>query len=123
MSESRGHRTMSHGGYEITFHPAFASRCVVQCEGCDEVEVYKQDKPHKLNGEKKPKKHEIAMKGGPNGRDLRISIDDPKHHIYKITLELHPADYDPDLGSESKSVETVTMFNTAQTCPPVCGDR
>jgi hypothetical protein len=123
MSDTHDHTRSSHEGYEITFHPAFASRCVVQCAGCDEVEVYRQTKPHVLNGKKKPKKHVIHLKGGPNRRDIRIAVDDAKHHVHKITIELYPEDHDAEKGMRSDPVETVTMFNDALLCPPHCGDR
>jgi hypothetical protein len=120
---SDGHKTHAKNNYSVTFHPAFASRCVVKNED-GECEVYKQDKPHKLeNGDKHPKKHTIRLQGGRFDRDITLHVDDPKLAIKKIHVELYPHRDAKHVGDASKSydaAETFTAFNDAETCPPIC---
>ena len=115
------HRTATLNDYTVTFHPAFASRCVVKGED-GECEVYKQSRPHHLNGASHPKKHKIRLKGGKYDRDVTLEIDDPKHAIKQIHLELYGNRDEADLGTgeAAPTAETFTAFNTAQTCPPNC---
>jgi hypothetical protein len=118
---SDGHTTAEKNNYTVTFHPAFASRCVITGED-GECEVYKQSTPHRLNGEAHPKKHKIHLKGGKYDRDVTLEINDPKHAIKQIHLELY-GDRSAAMigtGTVSPTVETFTADNTAQTCPPVC---
>ena len=118
---SDGHATAEKNNYTVTFHPAVASRCVVTGED-GECEVYKQSRPHHLNGQPHPKKHKIRLKGGKYGRDVTLEIDDPKHAIKQIHLELYGDRDASELGTgvAAPTVETFTAFNTAQTCPPIC---
>ncbi|SOD03922.1 hypothetical protein SAMN05216486_1204 [bacterium JGI 053] len=115
------HATAEKNNYTVTFHPAFASRCVVTGED-GECEVYKQSAPHHLNGQAHPKKHRIHLKGGKFDRDVSLEIDDPKHAIKQIHVELYGDRAPADIGSDKvfPAVETFTAFNTAQTCPPNC---
>jgi hypothetical protein len=118
---SDGHHTAEKNNYTVTFHPAFASRCVVKGED-GECEVYRQSTPHPLNGQPHPKKHKIHLKGGKYDRDVTLEIDDPKHAIKQIHLELYGDRSEAAIGTGtvSPTVETFTADNTAQTCPPVC---
>jgi hypothetical protein len=115
------HATAEKNNYTVTFHPAFASRCVVTGED-GECEVYKQSEPHRLNGESHPKKHRLHLKGGKFGRDVTLEIDDPKHAIKQIHVELYGERDPAHIGTETEYpvVETFAAFNTAQTCPPNC---
>ncbi|MFL5382126.1 MAG: hypothetical protein ACJ8GN_06395 [Longimicrobiaceae bacterium] len=118
---SDGHTTAEKNNYSVTFHPAFASRCVVSGDD-GECEVYKQKAPHRLNGQAHPKKHRIHLKGGRFDRDVTLEIDDPKHAIKQIHLELYGDRDEAEIGTATvaPTAETFTAFNTAQTCPPIC---
>jgi hypothetical protein len=119
---SDGHTTAENNNYSVTFHPGFASRCSIKAADGTECEVYKQGAPHHLNGQDHPKKHRIHLKGGQFDRDVTLEIDDPKHAIKHIHLEMY-GDRDPATigsGADSPVVETFTASNDAQTCPPNC---
>jgi hypothetical protein len=124
---SDGHITAALNDYTVTFHPAFASRCVITGANGERHEVYKQARPHKLNGETHPKKHVIRLQGGKHGRDITLEVHDPKHAIKELHLALYD-DHDPaqigngKLMADVGTAETFTTFNTADTCPPVCED-
>lgn len=117
-----GHTTAEKNNYSVTFHPAFASRCVVTGED-GECEVYKQSAPHKLNGQAHPQKHTIRLQGGRYGRDITLEVHDPKHAIKQVRLELY-GDRDPaHIGDSSVTYDTAEIFtadNTAEICPPMC---
>lgn len=118
-----GHTTKEKNNYKVTFHPAFASRCSIKGED-GECEVYKQDKPHKLNGQSHPKKHKIQLKGGKYDRDVTLDIADPKHAIKRIHIELYGDRDASDIGraavADDSAVETFVLDNRAVTCPPDC---
>ena len=120
---SDGHKTAEKNNYTVTFHPAFASRCVVNGED-GECEVYKQSGSHVFrNGDKHPKKHKIVLKGGKFDRDITIEVNDPKLAIKQIHLELYPDRDESHIGDTRHvydTAETFTAFNTASTCPPLC---
>lgn len=111
--------------YEITFHPAFASRCTVA--GKDgERELFKQSGVHHLNGRELPKKHTIRLKSKNGGkRDVTITLDDAAHSVARITVELYDESHDPTTktAAEPSSTDTVfTVENNALICPPICGE-
>ena len=116
-----GHSSAEKNNYTVTFHPAFASRCVVTGED-GECEVYKQSEPHKLNGQPHPKQHRIQLKGGKYARDVTLDIHDPKHAIKRIHVELYGDRAESDLGTglAAPTVETFVTDNSAPTCPPIC---
>ena len=120
-TEHPGHATHTKDNFTVTFHPAFASRCVITHED-GESEVYKQSTPHPLNGEKHPPKHTIRLKGGKYDRDIALDVHDPKHHIKQIKLELYGHRSPEHVGSTTHypSMETFTADNQAETCPPTC---
>jgi hypothetical protein len=124
---SDGHTTASRNSYTVTFHPAFASRCVV--DGDDgECEVYKQQGAHKFEpGEKHPKKHTIKVKGGKWDRDISLEVDDPRHAIAKIVVEFYAEGHVPGgsaIGVETDPVvERFTIYNDGTTCPPHCDPK
>jgi len=118
-----GHTTVKKDGYEITFHPAFSSRCTIKGSGADgsETELYKQKDKHVFkNGEKHPKKHVFKIKGGKHGRDLEMEIKDPRHHVARIIVEFYADGHEPGSTMKAESVEVVEVDNFSKTCPPDC---
>jgi len=116
-----GHDTAEKNNYRVTFHPAFASRCVVTGED-GECEVYKQGAAHKLNGESHPQQHTIRLEGGRYQRDVTLHVHDPKHAIKQIHVELY-GDRPPEAvgdGVAYPTAETFTADNAVITCPPNC---
>lgn len=117
-----GHSTAEKNNYKVTFHPAFASRCVVRGED-GECEVYRQSQPHPMNGQPHPVRHTIRLEGGRFNRDITVEVFDPKHAIKQVHLELY-GDRDPahigDPTQVYETAETFTTDNTAETCPPFC---
>lgn len=123
---SHEHKTVAKDGYQVTFHPAFASRCVVRSheEGAEQKELYKLEGKHVFkNGAKHPKKHVIKLKGGEHNRDLELVINDPKHHVARVIVEMYPDGFEPGWGTDARSVETFESVNGVGTCPPVCDDN
>lgn len=117
---SDGHTTATQDDYTVTFHPAFASRCVVHHEG-GECEVYKQkDTHHFKTGESHPKKHTIRLQGGKYKRDITIDVHDPHHALAGVSLKLYGENHVPGTGAADASVETFALDNDGVTCPPVC---
>ncbi|HEX2095233.1 MAG TPA: hypothetical protein VHG28_22745 [Longimicrobiaceae bacterium] len=117
------HVTVSKDGYEVTFHPAFSSRCVVRSnsENGSETELYRQQEKHLFkNGEKHPKQHTIRIRGGQHNRDLELVVNDPKHQIARITVELYADGHEPGWGSDDEMVETFVVDNNSVSCPPNC---
>lgn len=119
-------QTLNKDGYELTFYPGFASRAVVRRKDGSEVELYKQEKPHKLpEGKKKPEtKHKLKLKGGKHQHDITLDIQDPGLRIARITVELYAVS--PHNGISTMSLtdegenEEVVVINDAVTCPPKC---
>jgi hypothetical protein len=118
------HKTVTKDGYEVTFHPAFSSRCAVRSNGSDaETELYKQEGKHFFkNGATHPKRHVFRIKGGKHNRDLELEIKDPKHHVARIIVEFYEDGHEPGYGDArmSEPVEVVTFDNSVMTCPPYC---
>lgn len=118
------HTTVSKNGYEVTFHPAFSSRCSVRShgEGGEEVELYRQEGVHHLpQGQTGPPvRHEIRLRGGELGRDLALSVHDPNHHVARIIVELYGDGHEAGAGAGDTPVETLTVDNDGRTCPPIC---
>lgn len=109
--------------YEITLHPAFASRCTVGPKNGQARELYKQQGVHKLNGKEIPKKHVIKLKAKNGGkRDITITLDDAAHSVAKITVELYEDSHDPTTALKASNTDTVfSVENSAILCPPICG--
>jgi hypothetical protein len=119
------HKTVTKDGYEVTFHPAFASRCSVKTHGKNEEEreLYKLEGKHVFkNGAKHPKKHVIKLKGGEHHRDIELVINDPKHHVARVVVEMYPEGFEPGWGGNTRAVETFESVNGVGTCPPDCDD-
>jgi hypothetical protein len=110
--------------YEITVHPAFASRCTVAGKNGEARELFKQEGVHHLNGNPVPKKHTIRLKSKNGGkRDVCITLDDAAHSVARITVELYPDTHDPTTAMEASETDTVfTVENNARICPPICGE-
>src|ERR1051326_3230620 len=106
--------------YEITVHPAFASRCTIN--GKDgERELFKQKGVHQLRGKAVPKKHTIRLKGKNGKRDITITLDDAAHSVARITVELYEEGHDPNTALRASGSDTVfTVENSAKICPPIC---
>lgn len=111
--------------YDVTFHPAFASACVVEKKGGARKELYRQPDNDVVDCNEKghPKKHVIKLKG-KNGskRDITITIEDPEHSVHSLSLELYDEARDPKMDQTFDTTETFTVMNSAMTCPPVCGE-
>lgn len=110
--------------YDVTFHPAFASSCVVERKGGAKKTLYEQeqDKPVDCsNGH--PTKHTIKLKGKGNKRDVTITIDDPNHSIAGLTLQLYDEARDPAVVGDWEATESFTVMNSAKTCPPHCTEE
>jgi len=114
------HKTVSTDNYEVSFHPAFASSCVIEPVGGTAETLYQQDKSKPVDCRQKghPKKHTIKLKGKNNKRDVTITIDDPHHNIARLEIKLYHEDRVP--GEEGEYSDTFTVENFAKTCPPHC---
>jgi hypothetical protein len=112
--------------YEITVHPAFASRCTIGgTDGGAQRELYKQSGVHTLNGKGVPEKHTIRLKG-KNGskRDITITLTDPSHNVARITVELYEESHNPLTAKVVTGTDTVfSVENYAKLCPPNCGEE
>lgn len=110
--------------YEITVHPAFASRCTVAGKSGETRELFKQEGVHHLNGKDIPKKHTIRLKSKNGGkRDVTITLDDAAHSVARITVELYEDTHDPTTAMTASETDTVfTVENSARICPPICGE-
>jgi hypothetical protein len=109
--------------YDLTFHPAFASRATVTHKQ-DGVarELYRQDKtkPVDCSAHGHPKRHVIRLKGKGNNRDVTITVDDPNHTLHSLSMELYDDGRDPSQTGDWSASETFTVENNAKTCPPDC---
>lgn len=109
------------GDYEITFHPAFASSCVLNTNGRDRT-LYEQSEVCHLPGGKLPRQHTIHLRSKDGTRDIRLRVDDPRHAVARITVELYPEEHDPLVLEKRMTTTsaTFTVLNSADTCPPHC---
>lgn len=116
------HKTVSTDNYDVTFHPAFASSCVIEPTGGTATKLYEQDKTKPVDCKAKghPKKHVIKLKGKGNKRDITITIDDPNHSIHRLSIDLYDEARDPATEGTWEATDTFTVMNTAFTCPPYC---
>ncbi len=117
---SSEHRGTTAGGYRFTVHPAFSSRAVLRGTDGGETDSYRQNAVYDLPAGRaeSPARHQIRLDGGALARDLGITVDDPKHLVARITVELYGAGHVP--GRNSPVVQTLTMGNDAILCPPIC---
>jgi hypothetical protein len=107
-------------GYRVSVHPAFASRASVRQAGGGEVTLYRQQGVYDLPAGKTeaPAHHVVRLEGGRYARDLGLAIDDPKHQVARITVELYGPGHQP--GRHDPAVETFVVLDDVITCPPVC---
>ena len=114
------HRVSGAGGYRFTVHPAFSSRAVLRDADGSETELHRQNGVLNLPAGRSagPAQHQIRLDGGALARDLGLTVDDPKHQVARITVELYGADHVPGRGSPV--VQTLTVENDAILCPPMC---
>lgn len=109
--------------YDVSFHPAFASRATVSRKDDGSVkELYRQDrsKPVNTRGKGHPKRHVITLRGKGNNRDVTITVDDPNHSLHSLSFELYDQNRTPLQTGDWKATETFTIENNAKTCPPDC---
>jgi len=112
--------------YEVGFYPGFASR--ISVNGTD---VYKQPEGESFvlpNGASKPlTSHAVEIKCS-KGYNVVLHMEDPHHVVDQIVIKLK----DPaaiaregggvfaNQGAGGGNGDTVTIENTAATCPPIC---
>jgi hypothetical protein len=119
-SSTADHKTVkTDADYDVTFHPAFASRAAVKPKNGVERDLYRQPEGHVVHcpgGH--PKKHVFKLKGKGNHRDITITIEDPEHSIHSLRLELY--DQGRVAGTTAETGDVFTLENNAKTCPPLC---
>ena len=115
------HWTVQKGGYAVSLYPGFASRAVLQTAG-GPVELYRQNGSYRLpdGAPGAARQHQIALQGGRYGRDLALSVHDPKHEVARVRVYLYGDDHVPGSGIQTEPVETLDVDNKAATCPPAC---
>lgn len=107
--------------YEVGFYPGFASR--IQVNG---TEVYKQGETFVLpNGMSKPLSSHAVQIRCTKGYNVVLQVDDPHHVIDQIVVKLRdPEEVARDGGgvfaNQQTGGDTVTIDNSALTCPPNC---
>ena len=122
-SDAVEHWKVEKAGYAVSLYPGFASRAVLETLG-GPVELYQQGGSYRLpaGAAGAARKHQIALQGGQYGRDLALSVLDPKHEIARIRVFLYGDGHVPGSGIPSDAVETLVVNNDAKTCPPDCED-
>jgi hypothetical protein len=117
------HKTVTtDADYDVTFHPAFASKCIVQKKGEAARELYRQPEGDVVDCKDKghPKRHVLKLKGKGNRRDITITIDDPEHSIHMMSFELYEEGRTPTDTTAWSTGDVFTVENNAKTCPPYC---
>jgi len=107
-------------GYHFTVHPGFSTRAVLRDANGGETELYRQTGVYNLpaGGTQGPARHQIRLDGGAAARDLGLTVNDPKHQVARITVELYGADHVP--SRKSAVTQTLVVENGVGTCPPDC---
>jgi hypothetical protein len=108
-------------GYDVTVHPAFSSHITLLGQSGASTELYRQQGTHNLPAgqTQAPAQHVIKLQGGQFGRDVGFVVNDPRHQIARITVELYGPEHQPGMQG-SPVVERVVISNDAKTCPPHC---
>lgn len=116
------HRVTTAAGYRFTVHPAFSSRAVLRGANGEQTEMYRQTATYDLPDGRTapPTRHEIRLDGGALARELGITVNDPKHQVARITVELYGPDHVP--GRDSRVAQTLVVENAAVTCPWTCSE-
>lgn len=117
------HSTVEKDGYQLTFYPGFTSRCVVRDATGRETELYRQASTYHLPpGQARPRpSHRLKLQGGRHGQDVTLDISDPSHRIARIVVEFYGEGHVPGGRTSDASVETLTVENSSELCPPNCG--
>ena len=131
LPPSDPHKCDEADGYHACFYPGFVRRLSVVREGRETV-VYEQDPKHPFvlpAGEKEPwPSCGLKFWGGPDERNLRLELYDPKHEVERIEIVLRKsgaaarslAEGDDDGQGEDGEGERVVVENAAILCPPFC---
>lgn len=118
--EAENARTTT-GGYGFSVHPAFSHRAELRDAAGRSIELYRQHDVFNLPAGRTapPAQHVIRLDGGPDARDLGITVNDPKHQVARITVELYGPGHQP--GTAGAVAQTLVVENDGKTCPPACG--
>jgi hypothetical protein len=107
--------------YEVGFYPGFASRISVNGE-----DVYKQGETFVLpNGSSKPLSSHALEITSSKGYNVILHMDDPHHVVDQIVITLRDPKAKDGGGvfanqQGNGAGDTVTVVNSAHTCPPDC---
>ena len=99
------HWTASIPGYEVTFHPGFASRVAI-----DGVDLYRQSGSYNVDADGPSRRHVVRISGEAVAEDVTFTIDDPAHDIRRLRVRLY--------GNRELVID-----NTPVLCPPLCSGR
>ena len=116
----REHVTASVAGYRVQVHPGFSSGVWVR-GAAGETQLYRQRSGYRLspNAPAGPDRHVVRLEGGAFDRDVGLVVNDPKHQIARITVEMYGPDH--RVGQPGSAVvETFVIKDDIITCPPVC---
>lgn len=115
------YKTAANADYEVKVHHGFASKCTVTRSGGAKDDLYVQTERYDCGDEGHPTEHEIVLtERSGDQRTVTIVIKDPSHMLHGISLDLYEQGRDPMVKKEWKSKDTVTVLNSANTCPPYC---
>lgn len=122
LSNAEEHRTERRGGYEFTVHPGFSSGATVQVEGQPVQQLYRQQGVFNLPAGQTapPTRHAVRLTGGEHARDVGLVVDDPKHQVARVIVELYDESHKPGFSGTGQVVERVVVENFSKTCPPYC---
>lgn len=111
-------------GYGLWFYPGFVSRCDVKGEDGGDVPLYRQQGTwHNPDGDDPATVSQVVFTA-PGGRGFALQVDDFSKCIEKITVHLKPVSRrprPPGGGYGDGDGDTVTIYNSANVCPPNCG--
>jgi hypothetical protein len=101
--------------YTLLLHPGIQRQVSIDDGGGLDLPAYRQTGVHPLRfGETRPpSEYHLGVRGGPDGRDFSIAVNDPHGAIESATVALKPS------GERAPAV-TVTFEAGAVTCPPHC---
>jgi hypothetical protein len=109
--------------YEVGFYPGFASRIQV-----NDTELYRQPDGESFvlpNGASRPfSTHAVEIKCS-KGYNVVLHMEDPHHVVDQIVIKLKDTVRDgggvfANQAGGGGNGDTVTIDNTAATCPPIC---